>query len=1281
MLADIHDLSPVSIPLRSTNRIKYTCFNVSSNFLIFGASSGGLYVFRRDPCSFLQLLPNQEGSIVHVAISPDEKLFAFASVKGVVCVLEKNSSGLGARRIFTSSEHIGVNVTALQWNSQSNELFIGDQLGKVSIISLLPFMMKNMFHPPSCTIMLLDSQIVQMDWQADILLVSTLTRSYVCDIAKERFRQIGVKPRDGEYGSCFLACGDVSVNSPIRTEAVGGRFSSFGEGETMSENEELKYLKAFCARPGSRLWEVKVDGTVLNTHQFKQALAIPPTAIIKVPYSTQSSQECDNEVFCSTNNKDAGVLWKSQSFNFCKLFVVAKNFLFTFKKDGVYVFDPEKASVVLWSNDIINITDAKVVKDTIYLRNSSGKIFGLLFAPLDKFLVRLYLRKQYTLCAKLCEIHSQYLMKELPSSSKLYLLADLGTKLRNDVVTERILPLLQQISKCAQEARKAQKLESGIFVVKNRHFLSKEESESSFPELPQLRRTERLKDKSRSLSVSPDRSRRKKKIDIFKGNVVAHRSGSACSLPELGNTDDKNSTGSDCILGNDSSVRVQDQKVDNLLLESNEEPLKIFSKDLFTSFESSPEAIQTLKEIGHSVSSKITSGTKTLKEKWQVLEEKILGNETTPELLDVRTSDFVEKKENLSEKSEEEIVFTDNSKTNKTNGKKNSKSDISIDNIIVALQVLRNSEDNSEDRKILIGKLFDAILNVYNYYVSIALCSSDENNLENEENVKNSNNRTNSSVNTRYFLIEWTQKSFPFDKYFSGDKFCELSDSFHSSLKSECLVTWLQELVPIVNGVENYELLNLVYPKEAIIADVLLSRLLIVCSDLLDPHMILQCIKESSIICYYHSLCTVLDKYQAGALQQVGKEKSVESSCWQWPLPLRLNAMFFMLQMNQIETCYFMGSNIDLQDVWYLILRLQEHQMKNSTESLDMSQVYYTFLNYIDRAPDTEAVMQTIIRNEYLSSFTTVAFETVNQNLGSSCKCGFPFPVDCGSLVQFEDIGQILTNFLWQTNHDRHQQLCERVPVLWKQMLLNAPKDNFKSVLPLLIQLGDFSLLEPLLPFTRDVWKQVIDMVTTVRLGHCLKCGLESIPEELSEKISLSKVGAVIVKSLGAKCTLDLLSDHGISSEQGALDEKFYRLCIFSEIVESQNYSGELRSDVVDLVLANENLSAEKPLVSHELGKQLLEALALDLSKVSVSTASDADADHHWGLTVNLRADPCPRCGLPLGTPALLADGGLTLFRCGHAFHAVCLRQHAPRPLLPTGCQPCLLCSKSSKRS
>jgi hypothetical protein len=73
-----------------------------------------------------------------VSISPDEKLFAFSTVKGVVCILEKSRS-LKVRRIQMSLEHHGSDITALQWNASGNELFVGDDSGRVSVIKASPF--------------------------------------------------------------------------------------------------------------------------------------------------------------------------------------------------------------------------------------------------------------------------------------------------------------------------------------------------------------------------------------------------------------------------------------------------------------------------------------------------------------------------------------------------------------------------------------------------------------------------------------------------------------------------------------------------------------------------------------------------------------------------------------------------------------------------------------------------------------------------------------------------------------------------------------------------------------------------------------------------------------------------------------------------------------------------------------------------------------------------------------------------------------------------------------
>ena len=141
-----------------------------------------------------------------------------------------------------------------------------------------------MFQDPACTLMQLDSSIVQLSFSTPLLLVSTITRCYICDTVQEQYKQIGNKTRDGEYGACFLKrrledetftkIGEDTNFSIKRT------FNFIPEGESSITNENQ--FKIFCARPGSRLWEVTTNAIVIKTHQFKEALAIPPLPVFKM---------------------------------------------------------------------------------------------------------------------------------------------------------------------------------------------------------------------------------------------------------------------------------------------------------------------------------------------------------------------------------------------------------------------------------------------------------------------------------------------------------------------------------------------------------------------------------------------------------------------------------------------------------------------------------------------------------------------------------------------------------------------------------------------------------------------------------------------------------------------------------------------------------------------------------------------------------------------------------------------------------------------------------------
>lgn len=102
-----------------------------------GASSGSLYLFQREPFSFLQLIPNKYGSINQVSISPQEKMISFATVKGTICVY---SIDLSAQPQATTSQIEGPLVTCFYWTSDEKHLYFGDRKGNVSMINISFFM-------------------------------------------------------------------------------------------------------------------------------------------------------------------------------------------------------------------------------------------------------------------------------------------------------------------------------------------------------------------------------------------------------------------------------------------------------------------------------------------------------------------------------------------------------------------------------------------------------------------------------------------------------------------------------------------------------------------------------------------------------------------------------------------------------------------------------------------------------------------------------------------------------------------------------------------------------------------------------------------------------------------------------------------------------------------------------------------------------------------------------------------------------------------------------------
>ncbi|XP_023575101.1 Hermansky-Pudlak syndrome 5 protein [Octodon degus] len=259
VLAEFESLDPLLSALRlDSSRLKCTSIAASRKWLALGSSGGGVNLIQKEGWKHRLLLSHREGAIAQVACcSHDDNYVAVATSQGLVVIWELNQEHRGKpERIYVSSEHKGRKVTALCWDTAILRVFIGDHAGKVSAIKLNTSKQTKaaaafvMF--PVQTIITVDSCVVQLDYLEGRLLVSSLTRSFLCDTEREKFWKIGNKERDGEYGACFFP------------------------GKCSGGQQPLIY----CARPGFRMWEVSFDGEVKSTHQFKKLLSSPPLPVI-----------------------------------------------------------------------------------------------------------------------------------------------------------------------------------------------------------------------------------------------------------------------------------------------------------------------------------------------------------------------------------------------------------------------------------------------------------------------------------------------------------------------------------------------------------------------------------------------------------------------------------------------------------------------------------------------------------------------------------------------------------------------------------------------------------------------------------------------------------------------------------------------------------------------------------------------------------------------------------------------------------------------------------------
>lgn len=189
--------------------------------------------------------------------------------------------------------------------------------------------------------------------------------------------QIGNTPRDGYYGACFLPA---------------------------ANKIHLADAKVFCARPGSRLWEADVEGRVLQTSQYKLSPACPPTASFNGPAHLSASPvlaavELDSELGQTANNEQQQQQQqqplKKPPQLLHRLQPIFGRFVFSYNRNGFYIFDPQRTSIVLWNDQIRDIQTVRIVNGaTLLIFTNHRQVFSVSCRSLEDGFVDLLGERQ-----------------------------------------------------------------------------------------------------------------------------------------------------------------------------------------------------------------------------------------------------------------------------------------------------------------------------------------------------------------------------------------------------------------------------------------------------------------------------------------------------------------------------------------------------------------------------------------------------------------------------------------------------------------------------------------------------------------------------------------------------------------------------------------------------------------------------------------------------------------------------------------------------------------------
>ncbi|XP_045480733.1 uncharacterized protein LOC123685159 [Harmonia axyridis] len=366
-------------------RIKFTSYDASKHYIVFGANIGSLYVYdiaNITKCSKV-LSTKLVKPIIIISISPDESNILFADENGSVIIFEKCFSEK-PHQTHVFNQQKGKTITAVQWEG-NNKAYIGNSEGTIAIVSIKSKFLFSLLHTPYVSLMELHTRIVQIELLSPLLLVTTEKKTYVCNVEQERYKQVGTQETTKGFGACFFICNSKGIN-------------------------------LYCSRPGLRLWQASVAGDVLSTQKYK---GVNPLIQEILKFGEGANAPLQVEKINAPNEK---------KISFGKVQLFAEKLLCIVNSENIYIIDPEVGHIIFhyYSDQTM---DVRLVKRKIFIRFSSGKILILNFFKFEELMNEIYFKKQYSSGIRFLLRYRSLALEWLKCSPNVKLITNLEHKL------------------------------------------------------------------------------------------------------------------------------------------------------------------------------------------------------------------------------------------------------------------------------------------------------------------------------------------------------------------------------------------------------------------------------------------------------------------------------------------------------------------------------------------------------------------------------------------------------------------------------------------------------------------------------------------------------------------------------------------------------------------------------------------------------------------------------------------------------------------------------------